>query len=229
MYEDKRTRSPLSAFIVRMTCKERHNKGFGTWLWASSTVELSCPVFSVITLRKVIWNRRFGTTVSSCRAAWLLKSGHIGCPETSVSNHLTPHINPEDRRMWFRTYVLLWHTSGILWWLLSKRDAFWPLCFDHGQCCSLQLQVVYGYTSFRSSPLGLRVVLLLCVSFIDRYSVNKYKLPRLLVSKRLNIVQQTPLIAVSVCSRLWRTVVENGDSISYWLINLLVFYFYQYF
>ena len=124
MYKDKRTRSPLSAFIVRMTCKERHNKGFGTWLWASSTVELSFPIFSVITLRKVIWNRRFGTTVSICPAAWPLKVGHIGCSETSVSNHFTPHINPEDRIMWFRTYVLLWLISGILWRLLSKRDAF---------------------------------------------------------------------------------------------------------
>ena len=61
------------------------------------------PLF-ITTRREVLWNRRFGTTYrfhiqgSSCprrRTAWLLMMGPIGSAETSVSNLLSPHNNPE--------------------------------------------------------------------------------------------------------------------------------------
>jgi hypothetical protein len=64
---------------------------------ASTTVELDSSIFWVVTRRKVVWNRRFGTTYLSLLKG-SLKMGPIGSLETSVSNHLTPCNNPEDRR-----------------------------------------------------------------------------------------------------------------------------------
>ena len=74
---------------------------------------INSSVFCVITLRKVVLNRRFGTNShifngkvvqeeSLCFwTAWHVKVGLTGSPETSVFNHLTPRNNPEDGRIQF--------------------------------------------------------------------------------------------------------------------------------
>ena len=59
--------------------------------------------------RKIVRNRRFGTTYNShlqgsgCprRNNLSLEEGPIGIPETLVCNHITPSNNPEDGRIQF--------------------------------------------------------------------------------------------------------------------------------
>ena len=65
-------------------------------------------VFWVITRRNL--NRRFGSTYwfrlqgSSCPRSRFLEMRLVGCPETSVLNHLMPRNNPEDGRIQIPTF-----------------------------------------------------------------------------------------------------------------------------
>ena len=63
------------------------------------TPRLKCiiPFFWVITRREVVWNWSFGTTYRPLSSR--VKSARIDNSETSVLNHLTPRINPEDGRI----------------------------------------------------------------------------------------------------------------------------------
>jgi hypothetical protein len=102
---------------------------------ASAVVELNSSVFWVITLRKVVWNRRFGTTYwshlqgssfldtlfetdvsglpigshvqgSGFLNSLTLEDGTDSRPETSVLNHLTLLNNSEDGRITLRRLVV---------------------------------------------------------------------------------------------------------------------------
>ena len=111
---------PLTASLKRKK-KVRKGELLVVFVHSPVTTVVSCAsetqkyssIFWIIMRRKVVWNRRFGTTYrshlqrSSCPrrllvlTAWPLKMGPIGSPETSVSNHLTPRNNPEDGRIQF--------------------------------------------------------------------------------------------------------------------------------
>jgi hypothetical protein len=69
-------------------------------------------VLWVITWRKVVWNRRFGTIYRShlqgsrCprrMTSWPWKMTLTCSPETSVSKHLTPHNNAKNGRIDFNS------------------------------------------------------------------------------------------------------------------------------
>ena len=71
----------------------------------------SSSIFWVTVRRKMVWNRRFGTTYRSylqgsicplsSSTTWPMKMGSTDSPETPISNHLTPRNHPEYGRIQF--------------------------------------------------------------------------------------------------------------------------------
>jgi hypothetical protein len=80
---------------------------------SSAVVKLNSSVFCVITQRKMVSSRRFGTTYQShiqgfsC-TAWPLKTEPIGNTKTSVSNSFTPSNNLQSEK------------------IITFQSGFWP-------------------------------------------------------------------------------------------------------
>jgi hypothetical protein len=119
-------------------------------------------VFWVITQREVVWNRRFGTTFlshpqgSSSLTAWLLKVEPICGPETSVSNHLTLHNNPQDGRQDFNM-----HTAYNSQFVESK----------HVKCLLCTCTVLLLYKRFRV----FFICVFPCILYINEQWCNSNK------------------------------------------------------
>jgi hypothetical protein len=100
-----------------------------TYAFAVGTQELIYSVFWVITRRKMVRNWRFGTSCRfylqgpSCprRTVWPLKVKPIGCPETPVSNRLTPRNNLEDGIIYFNGGGCPRWSQGLPAWTMEGR------------------------------------------------------------------------------------------------------------
>ena len=75
------------------------------WLFYTLRDRTLPPRLNWILLSAGLWRgvRWFETDVSGLA----LKGDPIGSPETSVSNHLTPHNKPEDGRVYFYTLLAI--------------------------------------------------------------------------------------------------------------------------